>query len=274
MSWAQFRFLFPAILLSTSINLFAQSQTLVIPAPEALDSNGRPSDYFESLLKLAFNKTAEEGEIRFEYFPHRPQKERIRKMLIQQQGVDLIWSSSTPKREEEMLAIKINLLKGINEYRLLLIREEDQVEFDKIKSLDDLKKFRLGTGIHWSDTTIFKQNQFNCFITGDYKNMFSALRRKRFDFMARGIHEIPSEMETYKDLKLATENHLLLHYPQPIYFFVHKSNTKLADRITRGLETALKDGSFDQLFMESPNFRKALEDVNQAMDQRLLLQLK
>lgn len=251
----------------------AQSQTLIIPAPDSLDSNGRPSNYFEALLRLAFSKTVEEGKIEFNYFPHRPEKERLRKILTQRQGLDVIWSSSTPRREQEMLAIKVNLLKGINEYRLLLIRAEDQPQFESVNTLVQLRQFTLGTGMHWSDTGIFKQNQFNCFVTGDYENMFSGLRRKRFDFMARGIHEIKSELETYTDLKLVTENHLLLHYPQPIYFFVHKSNKKLARRIKKGLELAQADGSFDQLFLEFPSFRQALEDLNQAKAERVLLEL-
>lgn len=273
MYWILLRLLFVLMWLSVTLPAIAQSQTLIIPAPESLDSNGRPSIYFETLLKLALSKTADQGEVKFEYFSYRPEKERLRKMLMHRQGIDIIWSSSTPKREQEMLAIKVNLLKGINEYRLLLIRAEDQPQFESLQSLDELKSFKLGTGIHWSDTEIFKLNQFNCFVTGDYENMFSALRRKRFDFMARGIHEIRSEVENYKDLNLATENHLLLHYPQPIYFFVHKSNKKLAKRIKKGLEMAQADGSFDQLFLEFPTFRQALEDVNQAKAERVLLEL-
>jgi hypothetical protein len=62
-------------------------------------------------------------------------------------------------------------------------------------------------------------------------------------------------------LDIAAEKNLLLHYSQPVYFFVHKSNTKLAQRIKKGLEIAQKDGSFDQLFFEVPEFKKAYEEI-------------
>jgi hypothetical protein len=53
----------------------------------------------------------------------------------------------------------------------------------------------------------------------------------------------------------------LLHYPQPIYFFVNKSNKKLAKRIKKGLKIAQEDGSFDQLFFEFPEFKAAYDQL-------------
>ena len=257
----------------TTPSSFAQTQAVVIPAPGSLDANGRPSAFFESALRLALAKTADQGEIDIHYFSHRPEKERLRKMLIQGQGIDIIWSSTTAEREKDMLAIKFNLLQGINDYHLLLIRSEDQSKFESITQLDQLRHFTVGTGIHWSDTDILKDNGFNCFVTGDYENMFSGLRRKRFDFMVRGIHEIDTEVSTYAPLQLAVANNLLLHYPQAVYFFLNKQNKKLATRIEKGLTIAAADGSFFQLFLQYPEFFQAAEKINQLKSERILLEL-
>jgi ABC-type amino acid transport substrate-binding protein len=259
--------------LSANTPKHIKTEFIVIPSPNSLDSNGRPSGYFEKLLKLALSKTqTNDNPVEFHYFQHTPEKERLRMMLIQNQGIDLIWSSSNKKREKEMLAIKVNLLKGINEYRILLIRAEDQHNFDQVQTLEDLQIFLAGTGLHWSDTDVFEKNNFNVFTTGDYQNMFSALQRKRFDFIPRGIQEIESELKQYGHLNLIAEKNLLLHYSQPVYFFVNKSNKKLAKRIKEGLKIAKEDGSFDQLFFEIPEFKAAYEQLQN--HNRHLLELK
>lgn len=251
----------------------AQTQTIVIPAPGSLDANGRPSAFFESVLQLALAKTADQGEVDIHHFSFRPEKERLRKMLIQSQGIDIIWSSTTAEREKDMLAIKFNLLQGINDYHLLLIRAEDQALFKSITQLDQLRQFTAGTGLHWSDTKILANNGFNCFVTGDYENMFSGLRRKRFDFMVRSIHEINAETTTYEPLQLAVADKILLHYPQAVYFFLNKYNKKLATRIETGLKMAAADGSFNQLFLEYPEFKQAADQISQLKSERVVLEL-
>lgn len=47
---------------------------------------------------------------------------------------------------------------------------------------------------------------------------------------------------------LELEPELAIRYPAAFYFFVNKSNITLARLLTDGLEKAIADGSFDQLF--------------------------
>lgn len=273
MSWITRGFVLIFLWIIAAPSSIAQTQTIVIPAPGSLDANGRPSAFFESVLQLALAKTSDQGEVDIQHFSYRPEKERLRKMLMQGQGIDLVWSSTTAEREKDMLAIKFNLLQGINDYHLLLIRAEDQPLFASITKLEQLRQFTAGTGLHWSDTKILKNNGFNCFVTGDYENMFSGLRRKRFDFMVRGIHEIDSEVKTYEPLQLAVADKLLLHYPQAVYFFLNKHNKKLAKRIETGLKLAAADGSFNQLFLEYPEFKQAADQISQLKSERVVLEL-
>ncbi|MFC6755272.1 hypothetical protein, partial [Halorubrum tibetense] len=39
----------------------------------------------------------------------------------------------------------------------------------------------------------------------------------------------------------------------PMYFFVNQRNFDLANRIERGLEAMINDGSFDKLFLNHPS---------------------
>jgi ABC-type amino acid transport substrate-binding protein len=220
-----------------------------------------PSHFYEQVLRLALTKTSTATEqIQFDYHPSFVNRERAR-LLVKQGVLDIIWSSSNKKREAELLPVKFNLLRGINEYRLLLIRAADQAQFDQVKNLSDLQKFRIGSGIHWSDTEIYRFNALPVVTSYAYETMFRMLAAKRFDYMARSIQEVQYELEHYGKMGLAIEKNLVIHYPQPIYFFVN--NKELAARIQRGLELAQADGSLDELFFATPSFRQAWEELQQ-----------
>ncbi|HSX83815.1 MAG TPA: transporter substrate-binding domain-containing protein [Cellvibrio sp.] len=241
---------------------------LMLPKAGSLEPDVT-SHFYEQALRLALAKTGHATEqVQFEYHPNFVNRERARRMV--KQGVlDIVWSSSNKKREAELLPVKFNLIRGINEYRLLLIRAVDQPKFDQVKNLNDLQKFRIGSGTHWSDTDVYRFNGLPLVTSYAYESMFRMLGAKRFDYMARSIQEINSEVEHYGALGLAIEKNLVIHYPQPIYFFVNKNNGALAARIQRGLEIARADGSLDELFFATPNFRKAWEDLQQ-LDRKVI----
>jgi hypothetical protein len=230
------------------------------------------SRFYEQALRLALEKTSTASErIQFEHHPIDVKRERAR-LLVKKGTLDIIWSSSNKKREQELTPVKFNLLRGINEYRLLLIRADDQERFDKVKSLSDLQQFKIGSGTHWSDTQIYRFNGMPLVTSYAYKPMFRMLDVKRFDYMARSIQEVNYELEHYGKLGLAIEKNLAIHYPQPIYFFVSNDNQALAQRIQKGLEMAQDDGSLDALFLAIPNFRQAWEQLQQL--NRKVIELK
>lgn len=221
------------------------------------------SQFYEQALRLALTKTGDADEqIEFDYRPGFVNRERAR-LLVKQGVVDIIWSSSNKKREAELTPIKFNLIRGINEYRLLLIRAADQPQFDQVKTLSDLQKFKIGSGTYWSDTDVYRFNALPVVTSHTYESMFRMLAAKRFDYMARSIQEIHYELEHYRKMGLVTDKNLLIHYPQPIYFFVNNKNNALAKRIQRGLEIAQADGSLDELFFAIPSFRKAWDELQQ-----------
>jgi hypothetical protein len=226
--------------------------------------------FYEEALYLALTKTSEKPE-RIQFNHHSVDVNRERARLLVKQGVlDIVWGSSNRKREEELIPVKFSLIRGINEYRLLLIRAADQPLFDKISSATDLQKFKIGTGTQWSDTEIYRFNGLPVVTSYAYRPMFRMLSLKRFDYMARGLQEIESDLKNYGELGLVVEKHLAIHYPQPIYFFVN--NSELAERIQRGLELAQQDGSLDVLFFSIPNFRNAWEQLQKI--ERKVIELK
>lgn len=256
-------FIFLCLSLEFSHSSMAED-TLRLMLPKAGSLEPETTSYFyEQALQLALNKTSSESEhIQFDYHLAAINRERAR-LLVKQGVIDIIWSSSNKKREEELTAVKFNLIRGINEYRLLLIRADDQARFEQVKNLADLQRFKIGSGSHWSDTDVYRFNGLPLVTSYSYTSMFRMLLAKRFDYMARSIQEVNYEVEHYGKINLVIEKNLAIHYPQPIYFFVNKKNNELAARIQKGLEIAQQDGSLDTLFFSIPNFRQAWEQLQQ-----------
>lgn len=257
----------------SSLALAGQTLPLIIPAPGSLEP-ATTGIYYEKALQLALQKTAaptdssETINYQISHYPNTVGRERFR-LLVKQGSVDIIWSSSNKQREKEFIPVKVNLLRGINEYRVLLIRANDQARFDKIKTLEDLRKLKIGSGTHWSDTEVYQFNSLPLVTSYAFDTMFRMLAAKRFDYMARSLQEIDHELEKYGQLGLIAEKNLLIHYPQPIYFFLNKKNHGLAKRIEQGLLLAQADGSLTELFMSIPSFRAAEEKIRH-IDRRII----
>lgn len=242
--------------------------TLRIPNP-GLGEPAATGHFYVDALRLALTKSAPPGEeIDLQYFKSYVGRERMR-LMVAQGSMDLMWSSSTKEREERLLAIKFNLLKGINEYRFLLIRTEDQQKFSAVNTLEDLRKFHVGGGTHWSDMQIFQAHGFHTVTSWQFHSLFKMLAAKRFDFLPRTFSEIMTEMEEHRAMNFMMEPHLILHYEQPIYFFVAKENHALARRIQEGLTIAQKDGSLDELFFSIPHYKATWEYLRQT-DKKIL----
>lgn len=245
---------------------------LVIPPPGAMEPVAT-GIYYEKVLQLALDKSAGTAETNPEKYQiaHHDQvvgRERYR-LLVKQGVVDIMWSSSNKTREEELIPVRFNLLRGINEYRVLLIRADDQPRFDRVKNLADLREFKIGSGTHWSDSQVYRFNDLPLVTSYSFEAMFRMLAAKRFDYMARSLQEIDYELEQYRELGLVAEKNLMIHYPQPIYFFLNKKHPELAKRIEQGLLLAQQDGSLDELFQSIPNFRAAEEKIRH-IDRRII----
>ena len=221
-----------------------------------------PEIFFEKLLRVALEKTrSTDGDFILTHNTHSGGIARDRAMIIADAGIDVMWGSVTKEREKQMHLVPVDLLKSLNNYRILLINQDAQPQFSKVKTLDDLRKFTVGSGEHWTDGDIFKSNGFTVSATSSYSGLFKMLAARRFNFISRGLYEINNDSKEYKALGLAPEESLLIKYDTPIRycFFVNKNNEVLGDRLSRGLNIAIRDGSFDRLFYEYPAFKAGEE---------------
>jgi len=221
-----------------------------------------PAYFYEQVLNLALDKTrSTDGDYIVTHNVHGGGIARDRAMIIADAGLHIMWASATRERQLQMRVIPVDLLKNLNNYRVLLINKDSQKLFAQVKTLDDLRKYTMGSGEHWTDGAIFRDNGFNVVVTSSYSGLFKMLAANRFKFISRGLHEIGSDVAEYKGLGLIQEQTILIKYDAPVRysFFVNKNNNVLADRIERGLKMAQEDGSFDNLFYQIPSFKEGEE---------------
>ncbi|MCF2948298.1 hypothetical protein L0668_09290 [Paraglaciecola aquimarina] len=233
------------------------------------DVNHPVRHYYTELLNLALTNTvAEYGE--FELSPRMFISSQQRSLMLLQEGdfVDVHWTMTSAQREEQLQAVYIPLLKGLMGYRVLLIKKEQQEKIKKVSNFDDLKKLSLGQGIGWPDSTILKANDLNV-ILANSQSLHEMLVKERFDAFPRAVTEAWRELDF--DESLTVDCCLLLQYISPVYFFVKKDNQLLAERLTKGLELAIDNGSFDELFFKYRAPQAMFDLVNFANRKRIYL---
>ncbi len=245
------------IILILIILIFFSTDSLSEPLKLKYFQTDLRYSYRIDLLKLAMDKT-KESDGKYFLAPVEDGMTQSRGILLLEKGekVNVGFFPSNKERELKFLSVKIPILRGLLGYRVSIIRKTSLADFSKIESLDQLKsKYKAGFGDQWADMEILRINNIQVVGTAQYESLFNMLSAKRFDFFPRGVNEawneISDKKEKYPDL--AVDPYTALYYPYPVYFFVNKNNLKLADRIERGLKTALEDGTFKEMFLKYHN---------------------
>lgn len=227
---------------------------VVISCEESLKKD-HDDYYYSNLLKLALDKTIDShGPYQLKFTPVMPITNRLL-LEIERGSIDITWMPFERHLKYDLKPIPIRLLKNLSDYRVFLIRADNQQTFFTIKTLADLRKLKGGIGSHWPDRQIMEENGLPLVLSMSYFNLFKMLKSGRFDYFSRGVFQVKSEVEAYADKGIALEKNLFLRYENPVYFYVHKNNTRLAERIEAGLKIALDDGSFNALFNQMDNFK-------------------
>lgn len=267
----QFRFVAtffcPIFLLLSSVDSFADgvkpAMTVVISREKKLTPD-HDDYYFSKVLELALTKTVpSHGPYRISLVSVKPINNRLLRD-IELGRVDVTWMPYNRNAPEQLMPIKIRLLKNLSDHRVFLIRADDQARFSRVNTIEDLRKLRGGIGSHWPDRVVMEENGLPLVLSLSYFNLFKMLTSNRFDYYSRGIHQVLPEVRGHADKGVALEQELLLRYENPVYFYVNKSNSLLAERLSLGLKIALDDGSFDELFYQFENFTWAEALLKQA----------
>ncbi len=225
--------------------LTAMGSTLQVRYPQQ-EADGA---YPVKVLALALSKSGIPHTLA--PMPYQMPQGRALKQLAQDTDLNVVWSITSRERERDLLPVRIPIDKGLYGWRIFLVNKESVATFSGIKSLGDLQALKAGQGHDWPDTTILRANGLPVEVSPRYDSLFRMLKSNRFDYFPRSVLEIWGEADRYGDRGLVVEPRVLLHYPTAFYFFVSKNNPELAEILERGLNAAIKDGSFERLFQQT-----------------------
>lgn len=224
------------------------------------------------VLKLALDKTiAEFGPYELRGIPP---MNRARTLVALSHNVypNLILQMSYEDElaELEKLAfIPFPLDRGALSYRICFMRDAIKASTGDITRIDQLRSYHFGVGIGWADGKILRHNGLKVVESNNVISLFRMTKAGRVDFFCRGPMEFFYEQQDPNSLGLTSDAHLAFYYPLPKFFFVHKDNQAVLNRVQKGLEIAYKDGSFNNLW--SKRHKQALEHAQ--LKQRTTIKL-
>ena len=238
------------VILAVFIGLSWASEIKVIyPDREAIDDK---STYPYALLELALQKSQKA----YRLIPSRlPMTDARARVELSRKRISIAWFGTSTTFEHQFRTIRFPITQGLLGHRLLVIHKDDQEQFSRIRTLEDLKNLSAGQGIGWADVEILKHAGLNV-KTDMVDDLFLMINRHQIiDYFPLGVNEIFNFVanKISRFPHLAVEKNLVLVYPFDFFFFVNIDNKQLHDIVYQGLLQAHADGSFDRLFTSHPD---------------------
>lgn len=213
--------------------------------------------HFIEVLELAIKHTKIEHDYKVMPLPYiLPSAQRTFRHF-KNKKMQILWSSCDSDFEKEYTPIYLPLAKGVLSYRIGLIHKNSTKKLKSVESLEDLHYVKIGQGFGWPDIAIYENHGINV-TQANLTGLIKMLEENRIDMIPLGIGEIKKIKELFtksKDVKIYQD--LILYYPWPMVFYVHKENTHLAKVLKSGLNEIVSNGKLEKKFQE--HFGKAKE---------------
>ncbi|WP_052707027.1 hypothetical protein [Teredinibacter turnerae] len=203
------------------------------------------SDYIHDLLKLLLSKSGNPYVVEPVYVPPVPMSRTV--MYLNSGKFNVAWAHYDSHLDELLLPIPVPIFRGLGGWRLFFVRADD-TRMAEVKDLAALKRFQLGQGHDWPDTTILRSAGFEVRTGVARDNLFQLLKHQRIDAFPRSVMEIWSEAKLPQASGLRVEEHVVLHYPTAFYLVLKRSDRELSEILQTSFDKAIADGSFQQLF--------------------------
>ncbi|WP_285163694.1 hypothetical protein [Shewanella goraebulensis] len=228
--------------------------------------------YSFELMKLILKQTENDfGDWEIAHSEVFMTRDRVLSELISGSLINVIAEAPKVGWNESLIPIKLPLRKGIQGFRVFIIKQENYEAFQQIQTLAQLKSYPTGSGIFWSTRNALEQAGFDVIVGSSYEGLFHMLERGRFTSFGRGINEVSDELAIYSQSfpELVLDDNVLLHIPLITIFYVSPNNPKLAERIQIGMERIIANGQFDHAFYKQ--YCHALENIN--LDSRIIFNI-
>ena len=230
---------------------FVQSATAAvwtIVYPKSAVEDDIRSIYPLALLDLALQKTGVRYELKPSLQTYR--QSRSIKRLIENLEINVYWTMTDVQREQQLRPIRIPIYRGLIGWRVFLAHKNSRFLTAPINNMADLLNYSAVQGIAWPDTKILQANGFNVVTGTDYTEATQIINNKLADFFPRSVIEVFQELDNQYSKNLRLRKNIAIYYASAMYFFTNKQNVTLSRLIETGLQRAIEDGSFEQLFTE------------------------
>lgn len=242
---------YKALLLAMGLCLTSNSvcaATWNIVHPELERDIKAINDYPVALLNMALAETGVKYNIKGS--SKVMNQSRALKHLLSNREVNVIWDTTDKTRERQLLPVRIPIYKGLIGWRVFLTHPDAAAQYSNINTLEQLRAFRPVQAEDWLDTKVLRSNGFKVDVSDNYQELFTMTMENEQRFFPRSVVEVAMEQEKRGDNQLVIEPDKGIHYPMAFYFFVNKKDKLLARLIQVGLQKAIANGRFDELFMQ------------------------
>jgi hypothetical protein len=233
------------------IFLLVLFNTLCLHADEApikviYNKNSFIYNYKEDMLRFLLDKSG----CKYEMIPLGGSQVSSCQYKLLELGILTVRAMAYDKRiSPKFDIIPFPLLRGLNGYRILLVRNETAEKLNKVETVDELKKFLFGQGEDWIDTVILRSAGYEVIDAG-YNDLPKMLCHKRYELFPRGLTEATWDLERlrkkYSDLTLYRK--IILYYKSGLFFHVNKKAKRLRAALELGYRRSREDGSFIKFF--------------------------
>ena len=256
--------------LATILVLFSIETARAAPVEIGINQVRDRSTYMLDLMKVALIYTTD-TQYNFVETDERLSKNAEHEAALAGK-IGVFWGGTSEDQESDFIPVRVDGYRGLMSLRFFIIREGDQPRFSAIRNIEDLRRIKLGQGRSWKDAEILEASGLTVERATKKEGLFYMLDGGRFDAFPRGATEAWSEADAHQELNLTVEKNLVVKYPLPTYFFVHKGHEKLARDIQYGLDRALEDGTFDRFFYGNERVKAFLSEAN--LEDRRVIEIK
>ncbi len=220
---------------------------LYVTYPEPNDRNPHGFDaYILTLLRLALENSGHPFELNA---VKRPGFGETRsENFLQMREYNLHWLNTNPHREKLLRPIRVPLFRGLIGWRLALVKQGDERQFEHTYNLTHLSRFKAGQGHNWPDNPILRRNGIPLQLSASWEGLFKMLDQGRIDYFPRSVIEIWDEQSLPLAGGLTVEPNIVLHYRAAYYFFTRRDSPELATALENGLYAAIANGDFERTF--------------------------
>lgn len=210
------------------------------------DADANRQSHGEMVITEAMRRTQPQwGAYRVERYVETMVRERLMEEMLKGDVINTAVVASQPEWETRLVPIWIPVDMGLASLRIGLIRRDAQTRMSSVRSEADLRTLRIGVGQGWSSRRVFEANGYSVETAANQGALTQMLLANRFDYFPRSINEAFEEHGALHAANpaLAIETDLLLQFPLPTYIFVSPNTPRLAQRLSAGLESMVRDGT-------------------------------